>query len=66
MGQNQLTAFLINTMFQVRIQRPSAASSAPPAEESEVETDAEPAEQLELLECNTAAEQNQWLWTSKT
>ncbi|XP_076017771.1 transmembrane protein 54a [Genypterus blacodes] len=44
---------------RVRIQRPSSSPPSPPVE-PETETDAEPAEHMELLECNTAGGQDRW------
>lgn len=52
-----------HVLFQVRIQR-SVETPKPPAQDPESDAEAEPAEQDELLDHNTAQEQSDWLWTS--
>lgn len=51
-----------HALFQVRIQR--TVETLQPAQNQETDAEAEPAEQDELLDHNTAEEQSDWLWTS--
>ncbi|XP_070698842.1 transmembrane protein 54a [Pempheris klunzingeri] len=46
---------------RVRIQRAVATMSSPPARDPQADAESEPAEQDDLLDCDTAVEQSEWL-----